>query len=186
MLDFASYFDLPDVGDSSDRVDSSFPIGYSACRPTVIGRALLSHRQAGLNLVTRLKDSEGALREEAEFWTGQVLQMLPAFGEVSFSCVTNPPPSVKHGWHLATAMARIAADVTGLSYRALFQTDKPRGHRASMQEKLREDTEYQYLIEPSGSTVLVIDDVMCTGKTAERCVRAAEGDSLLFLFLYRS
>ena len=185
MLDFTSYFDLPVVG-ASDDIAGSFPIGYSACRSTVTGRALLSSRQGGLSLVTRLKDSEGALQDEVEFWTGQVLQMLPALGELSFSCVANPPPSGKHEWHLATAMAQIAARMTGLPYKMLFQADEQRGHRASMQEKLRENIEYQYLSEPSGSTILVIDDVMCTGKTAQRCVRAAEGDSLRFLFLYRS
>lgn len=175
---------LASLGLQSVRpVAASSPLGFALTRPGVRGQALLRTGCGGMELVKRLKDAEGALAEETAFW---VRQMLPLAAGVKASVVTAPPSSGKRAHHLATDMAQMVAAELDLPYRALFVNPNPRGNRAGMVSKLREVTTYEYGEQPAGRRVLVVDDAYCTGSTALRCVRAAQGDQLWFVALSRS
>jgi predicted amidophosphoribosyltransferase len=112
----------------------------------------------------------------------------------TFDLVTCPPSSGKRDHYLAQALAEGVAQHLGVPFESVFFNPDPRGHRASMQEKLREAdgpdaARYVYDREPDGMHILLVDDAICTRQTALRCVQAAQGqgaspDLLYFVVIY--
>jgi len=158
-------------------------IGYSCKDRDIVGRALLDHRSRGGELVKRLKDGEGKLADEVTFWGHLLATMVSGFPG-TFSLVTCPPSSGKREFYLAAALAQTVANDLGMEYCPLFINPTPRGHRATLHEKLRELIEYQYLRKADGTSIFVVDDTKFTGMTARRCLSAGAGDLLCFCFLY--
>lgn len=158
-------------------------LGYSASRIGLDGRALIGPKSLGLQLLIRLKDSEGALLDEIAFWSKLVARLAP--DPSNFDLVSNPPSSGKRSYYLAETMAKIIAADLGLPYASTFTNLSERKNRASMQAKLRELKKYRYDGEP-GKRILMVDDARCTGLTALACVEAAAGCAMYFIFLYGS
>ena len=134
--------------------------------------AALKSKPAGKALVCRLKDAEGSLPGEVEFWAGVLADMIPQ--EFAACLVTCPAPSGKRTYSLAAHLAQEVAKKRGQRFAAAFTCDKERGHRASMQEKLREKerpTTAAGLEQETG--VVIVDDMLCTGYTLTACVNAA-------------
>lgn len=159
--------------------------GYSIRRGSQAGRALLHTRTGGAELVKRLKDAEGALTAETAFWCSLLARLARDSG-LAFDVVTHPPSSGKREHHLATQMAGMVATELGLPTESRFRNLAPRGHRASMAAKLLETGGYAYDATPAGATVLLVDDLYCTGRTVARCAEVARGDRLWALTLSRS
>ena len=159
-------------------------LGYLLSRGEVQGRGVLGPRQEGKELLIRLKDSAGSLAGEVAFWAGQVVGLLPALELDRVDWITPAPSSKKKPYHLATALARAAADLAGLPYAELFQNDAPRGHRALLAEKLTETLAIRYRLEPAGRVIVVIDDAIYTRSTAKALIQAAGGETIRFLWLY--
>jgi hypothetical protein len=150
----------------------------------IAGLALLSGKQLGKNLVMRLKDADGDLPGEVEFWAKQLALLFSGYG--GFACVTNPPASAKHRRHLATDLATVVAGELGLPHHNHFINCGDGGKRAPVSQKLKEEKAYDFSDLGCGN-ILVVDDVICTRMTARACVRAAGAAiNLFFLFLYIS
>lgn len=158
---------------------------------------LMRGKQAGNLWVMFLKDHFEEYPALVDFWGGILARLAERHG-VAFDMVTCPPSSGKRRAYLAGALAQTVARQLGAPYEVCFSNPDPRGHRASMQEKLREAdgpqaARYLYEKEPDGEAVLVVDDAMVTRRTALRCVDAAqeaarqsgaEPDSLYFVVIY--
>jgi glutamine phosphoribosylpyrophosphate amidotransferase len=152
-------------------------------------------KQCGNLYVQWLKDHFVECPSAAEFWIG-ILARMALRHDVAFDLVTCPPSSEKRDHYLAETLALGVAETLGAPFGRAFINPEPRGHRASMQEKLRERdgaARYVYDREPDGDRILVVDDAMCTRQTALRCVDAAhraaqesggDPDDLYFVVIY--
>ena len=161
-------------------------VAYSRQIGPAIAFSLLGPKNLGYGLVTRLKDTMSPQSEEVRFWASQLAEIIDVRFEGQIHYVTHPPSSGKREFHLATHLARHVAEQLEMPYASLFSNPNERGHRASLHEKLREAGEavYEYGRKPDRSHILVIDDVIYTRGTANRCIKAARGDRLSFVVLY--
>lgn len=159
--------------------------GYRFNCNAIHGLYLISARNAGKSLLIRLKDSEGALLSEIEFWAGAMASMLDSFA--GFDCVSYPPSSEKRNYYLARKLAEVVADRAGLPVHEHYHNNHPRGNRATITAKLAEVKDYSF-VETEGEckNILVVDDAISTRKTADACISAAGNRSLFWLFLYAS
>lgn len=185
-LDWIDHWDRDpaDTYTSEIGIPASGPTGFLRNRTAdgIRGFCLLNYRSYGTELATRLKDAEGQLPEEVQFWARLMARLLPQYPE-PMTKVTAPPPSGKREYNLAHDLAAHIAAETGIPYERLFYNPQPRGHRATLQEKLKERLRFRYGRPPDRSAVLVVDDVTYTGRTAAACVEAAGRDRVYFLFL---
>ena len=172
-------------------------IGYRRFVDGIQAYCVMRGKQGGNLYVQWLKDHFTVYPPAAAFWVG-ILARMALRHDVAFDAVTCPPSSGKRAAYLAEALAQGVAETLGVPFEPVFFNPDPRGHRASMQEKLRESdgpdaARYEYTREPSGAHILVVDDAICTRQTALRCVRAAAqaareaarpADSLYFVVIY--
>jgi len=159
--------------------------GYLFNSNLIHGLFLVSQRNAGKLLLIRLKDSEGALLNEIEFWAGAMASMLDSF--TGFDCVSYPPSSEKRSYYLARKMAEVVAKKADLPIHEHYKNNHPRRNRAKIYAKLAEIKDYSF-IESEGAcqNILMVDDAISTRKTADACISAAGNRSLFWLFLYAS
>lgn len=166
-------------------VESIAPVagehGYTVNRDGIEGKMLLSHRNLGVNLVYRLKDTRPLLVDEIVFWGKQVSTL--ASGD--FDYVTTPPDSgkVPIDEHLASMLARVVAKEIGFEFRRVFRREAKSHQRRVGVAKRRDDSRFIY----SGGVdrVLIVDDVLYTRATAKKCMAALpDGAAVQFLFLY--
>lgn len=186
LLFGASFFDL-EVTEA--RADNPAPeIGYSVGDARLNGRALLSARNCGVELIYRLKDTRPLLADEIAFWGRMLAKLAPPDTEI----VTHAPSSGKRpdNEHLATLLAQSCAAELNRPFASMFINHAPRGNRGSWQTKLaeREANLYGYTGPGNGTNVLIVDDVVFTRSTAYRCRDAAieAGDKCVFAVLYRA
>lgn len=154
------------VAPSRNKIGSAR--GYSFARENIPIVGLLSSRNFGIELVKRMKDSDGALVGEVEFWGG-VLAELFRDKNWNVEAVTYPPSSGKREYYLARCLAESCARVLGLSCLDLFVNLEPRKHRATLHEKLRETKKYALRETHNLQSVLILDDAIYTGKTIKAC-----------------
>jgi len=173
-----------------DLVDeiSTRPIGYRYSRGRVNGYALLDRRvNNGKPLVVRLKENVTERYGEIVFWAEQLVDMINSrFIDIKFDVISNSPPSILGRKHLATILAKEVALNFKRPYLELFVNDSPRDHKKTMMGGLMENKQYRYLSESSGRKILIVDDFVCTGSTAQACVNVAGSDELKFAFLCKS
>lgn len=152
-----------------ERVGLALPQGRHT------GRALMRN-PVGIALVQRLKDADGALPDEVAFWVSLLAEMAWSYGP--FGAVTCPPSSGKYArrTHLATDLAHGVSDRLGVPFQACFTDPDPRGHRASVHEKLREESRAYLFKPPDAWPLLVVDDAVTTGSTFDRCQDACSGE----------
>lgn len=177
--------DWGDLATLGEVVAPAPPVGYGLGYIDMAGRALLSARSCGVDIVYRLKDTRPMLTGEIAFWGGLLAKLTEGR---TFDAVTHAPSSGKRpaGEHLATLLAHGCAAALSLPCASLFVNEAPRGHRASIHEKLREVGGYRYTGE-AGRRLVVVDDVVYTGSTARRCMAAVGGAvELFFAVLYRT
>ena len=172
-------------------------IGYRRFVDGLEAYCLLRGKQCGNLWVPWLKDHFTEYAPLATWWA-EVLGRLALRHGVPFDAVTCPPSSGKRAAYLAEVLAQGVAGALAVPFEWCFSNPDPRGHRASMQEKLREAdgpdaARYLYEREPDGANILVVDDAMCTRQTALRCVDAAtraaqeadaDPDRLFFVVIY--
>lgn len=159
--------------------------GYrvSDSKAGISGLALLSGRNAGKELLIRLKDTRPALEGEIAFWGQQLAEAVSA--DSHFDYIGFPPSSGKRpeDEYLARKLAAAAAAARRTPLVEAFVNPTPRKTRARLVAKLQEQTAYEF-VGPPGD-YLIVDDAVYTRSTARRCVEAAGADArLFFVFLY--
>lgn len=148
--------------------------GYSFSRYGIVITSLLSSRNYGVELVKRLKDAEGRNPDEVEFW-GKQLGRLVRQKDWQCDIVTYPPSSEKRNYYLALHLAEACANEIEAKCIDMFVNRQPRGHRATYQEKLREQKAYALKTQRNFDTVLIIDDAIQTGLTLAACAALLNG-----------
>ena len=119
------------------QADNPAPeIGYSVGDVRLNGRALLSARNCGVELIYRLKDTRPLLVDEISFWGRMLAKLAPPDTEI----VTHAPSSGKRpdNEHLATLLAQSCAAELNKPFASMFINRSPRGNRGSWQTKLAE------------------------------------------------
>ncbi len=167
---------------------SGYRIGYSYNRGRVNGYSLLDGRTNNAKfLVMRLKENLDERYEEIVFWASQITQMVNSrFIGFIFDLIGSPPPSILGRKHLATILAQEVALITGISYLYLFSNDSPRGHKKTALVGLFEKKQYRFLPQLNAKNILIVDDFVCTGRTALACIDVAGNNNLKFAFLGKS
>jgi len=162
--------------------DAQTKLGWKIGGNDINGRALLPVKTGAIGLVYRLKDDRPLRLNEIEFWGWLLANLIPP----DTRWITHAPSSMKcpANEHLATLLAGFAAKAANDSASEhFFVNNSPRGHRATMHEKLRETKNYTYSGPRSGDTIVVVDDVICTRSTAIACQAAAWPDICYFVVL---
>lgn len=156
--------------------------GYLFSNNLLRGVYLLGPRNFGKQLLIRLKNSEGELLSEIDYWAGAMASMLEDY--TGFECVSYPPTSHPGRYYLAARLAKVIGDLIGLPVHEHFTNNNPRNTKCSIQAKLHEKKDYSFSGECQ--SILMVDDAVSTRKTADACLSAAGNRSMFWLFLYAS
>ena len=173
-----------DLDFKESSVKKEKALGYLIDTMGVKGRHLLGPLQLGKELVIRLKD-KSSVDDEVIFWAEQLARMIKSFIILeTVKAVSAPPPSVNFNFHLATELAKIISNIINIPYLPLFSNSTTIHQKKQMSAKLADTGTYEYLIVPTGSNYLIVDDVIFTSQTAKKCMKAAREDRLIFAVLY--
>lgn len=176
--------DVPDLNfHYKEPIQKVRKVGYSFSAGSIHGLYLLDHRNYGKELLIRLKDSDGLLLSEIDFWATCMSGLLVDYGE--FTCVSYPPSSEKREYYLAGRLAEIISNNMDLPLHKHFINNKPRQTKANIAMKLAERKDYSFIDDMGCGPILMVDDAISTRKTALACLETSR-KKMFWLFLYAS